>query len=243
MASNKNVNQNQSTFKSQIKDEKQNLTPRIQLTTDDTLTKTAYLSAKREKEKPIRLVIQNISNSSAIPISNVSSIKTPILTSNKSDKNDDEIEKNNEISGRFELAHYAEPSYDELILKQQKYQKQNKNHTYLMEPRQKFKHYLVEKKLFSLIKDLFDTRCPVYDPNEAKTCCRILSDSARNLVKTLKFERYKYVVHTFVVQKIGQSIVFASRALLSSSTDCYLTQKYEANDYIVICVLHAIYHE
>jgi hypothetical protein len=145
----------------------------------------------------------------------------------------------------FELVHYVEPVYDEFLAKQQKLltQKNLKLQLYLTEPKQRFRSLGLNEKLYNVMRETFENRCKVYEPNEAKYSCRLVCDRARVLAKSLKLDRYKYVINTVVLQKLGQSVIISSSVLSSPNSDGYVYQKYEANDFVVICLIHAMYHE
>ena len=151
--------------------------------------------------------------------------------------------------GIFQLIHYDEPTNDDYFVKKTKILTQKPemiNRLYFMEPIIKFPISSISfnEKIYNLIKETFDAKTNgVYNPNEAKNCCRLVTDKARALAKSLKFERYKYVINTIVLQKLGQSVLVTSAATSSPSSDGYVCQKYETKEFVVICIFYAIYHE
>ena len=158
--------------------------------------------------------------------------------------------------GKFELVFYDEPVNSDYLMKKQKIltqQKLNQNRSYSTKPAIKFpfKSSSFDQKLFDLMKESFEAKSHgLYNPNDAKYCCRLVCDKVRTLAKSLKFERYKYVVNTIVLQKLDQSVLIASTAYSeynqlepNNSSDGYVCQKYETKEFVAICLLYAIYHE
>ena len=151
--------------------------------------------------------------------------------------------------GTFELVYYDEPTNEDYFAKKTKapaHKQELFKRIYLTEPVIKFPILSLNfnQKLHNLVKEIFESKSKeVYNPNELKICCRMVTDKARILAKSLKLERYKYIVNTIVLQKLGQSVAVASMANSSINSDGYVCQKYETKEFVAICILYAIYHE
>jgi hypothetical protein len=159
---------------------------------------------------------------------------------------DIETKKND---GTFELVHYDEPTNEDYFVKKTKapaHKLELTKRVYLLEPIIKFPFLSLNfnQKLHNLVKETFESKSKgVYNPNELKICCRSVTDKARMLAKSIKLDRYKYIVNTYVLQNLGQSVSVASMATSSLTSDGYICEKYETKEYVVICILYAIYRE
>lgn len=102
---------------------------------------------------------------------------------------------------------------------------------------------LIETKLFTTIKNLFDNSCPTYNSINAKKCCLLLADSTIALTKCLKINRFKVVAHVSVIQKIGQSAMHSSKSLILPNFDRFTSVTYEKDDYIVVCSVFVFYFD
>jgi hypothetical protein len=147
--------------------------------------------------------------------------------------------------GSYELVHYVQPTYEDMILKQQKILAAkflpNKDQYNVSDPKVKFSDIKINLKLNDMMTDLFKSKCPKYSADAAKVACQLLSEKAKNLAKSLKLNRYRFVVDVFAAQKAGQSIMMASRCLCADTTDYYVSEIFDAEDYIVSCTIYGLY--
>ncbi|XP_029142331.1 tctex1 domain-containing protein 3 [Protobothrops mucrosquamatus] len=78
--------------------------------------------------------------------------------------------------------------------------------------------------------------------NGAPTCTAISEDVLAG-VKELGFDRYKYIVQVFLVEKTGQSIHIASRWVWDVARDTWVQAQYETETYVIVALVVASYFE
>ncbi|XP_060548327.1 dynein light chain Tctex-type protein 2 isoform X3 [Pantherophis guttatus] len=78
--------------------------------------------------------------------------------------------------------------------------------------------------------------------NGAPTCTAISEDILAG-VKELGFDRYKYIVQLFLVEKTGQSIHIASRWVWDVARDTWVQAQYETENYVMVALVVASYFE
>jgi hypothetical protein len=147
--------------------------------------------------------------------------------------------------GTYEIVHYTQPTYEDILLKQQRMLVvkflPNRDQMYAFDPKVKFSDVGINSKLNEIMKELLKVQCPNYSAVGIKSACQLLSERAKALVKSQKLNRYRFVVDVFAAQKAGQSILMASRCLCSENTDYYVNEVFEAEDYIVSCTIYGLY--
>ncbi|XP_042301095.1 dynein light chain Tctex-type protein 2 isoform X2 [Sceloporus undulatus] len=113
--------------------------------------------------------------------------------------------------------------------------------TYRMEPYRKFEPHVVKKKVEEILKNkLQDFR---YSGPIAASTCTDLTDTILQAVTELGFDRYKYVVQVFLVEKTGQSIHIASRWVWDVARDNWIQGQQETENYVVVALIIACYYE
>ncbi|XP_070590009.1 dynein light chain Tctex-type protein 2 isoform X2 [Erythrolamprus reginae] len=112
--------------------------------------------------------------------------------------------------------------------------------TYRMEPYRKCESHIVRKRTEDILKKLQDFK--YIGINGAPTCSAISEDILAG-VKELGFDRYKYIVQLFLVEKTGQSIHIASRWVWDVARDTWVQAQYEAENYVMVALVVALYFE
>jgi hypothetical protein len=143
--------------------------------------------------------------------------------------------------GAYEISHYSQPSYEDMMVKQQKIIGLKSTYNPVFNPKVNFHDLAEDLKLKDIIEELFKKECPNYNAENMKYACQLLSERGKALVKSLKLSRYRYVVDVFAAQKAGQSIMMASRCLCTENTDYCLNKVFETEDYIVSCTIYGFY--
>ncbi|XP_056675043.1 dynein light chain Tctex-type protein 2 isoform X1 [Monodelphis domestica] len=70
-----------------------------------------------------------------------------------------------------------------------------------------------------------------------------LADRILAAVKEFPFTRYKYIVKIILIQKTGQSINISSRWIWDVAWDTWLEAKHEAESYVALALVYALYCE
>ncbi|XP_003215875.3 dynein light chain Tctex-type protein 2 isoform X1 [Anolis carolinensis] len=113
--------------------------------------------------------------------------------------------------------------------------------TYRMEPYRKCEAHVARKKVEEILKNkLKDFK---YQGSNGASTCTELTGEILAAVKELDFDRYKYIVQVFIVEKTGQSIHIASRWVWDVARDTWIQGQYETEDYIAVALIIACYYE
>ncbi|XP_026525288.1 tctex1 domain-containing protein 3 isoform X1 [Notechis scutatus] len=130
---------------------------------------------------------------------------------------------------------------NELLVFKTSFARQKYGNTYRMEPYRKCEAHIVRKRAEDILKQkLQDFK--YIGINGAPTCTAISEDILAG-VKDLGFDRYKYIVQLFLVQKTGQSIHIASRWVWDVARDTWVQAQYETENYIMVALVVASYFE
>ncbi|XP_015270885.1 PREDICTED: tctex1 domain-containing protein 3 [Gekko japonicus] len=113
--------------------------------------------------------------------------------------------------------------------------------TYRMEPYRPFEAHVIRKKAEEILKNtLQDYK---YDGSNAASKCSVLSEDILAAVKDQGFDRYKYIVQVFMVEKSGQSIHIASRWVWDDARDNWVSALHETENYVTVALIIAGYYE
>ncbi|KAH0622462.1 hypothetical protein JD844_024796 [Phrynosoma platyrhinos] len=113
--------------------------------------------------------------------------------------------------------------------------------TYRMEPYRKCEAHVVRKKVEEILKNkLQDFK---YSGPIAASTCTDLANNILAAVTELGFDRYKYIVQVFLVEKTGQSIHIASRWVWDVARDNWIQGQYETENYVIVALIIACYYE
>ncbi|XP_048342894.1 dynein light chain Tctex-type protein 2 [Sphaerodactylus townsendi] len=82
-----------------------------------------------------------------------------------------------------------------------------------------------------------------YDGTTAASKCLVLSEDILTAVKDQDFDRYKYIVQVFMVEKTGQSIHIASRWVWDAARDNWVSALHETENYVSVALIIAGYYE
>ncbi|XP_062980491.1 dynein light chain Tctex-type protein 2 [Elgaria multicarinata webbii] len=113
--------------------------------------------------------------------------------------------------------------------------------TYRMEPYRKCEAHVVRKRVEEILKNkLQDFK---YNGTNGSAICTSLTEDLLAAVKELGFDRYKYIVQVFLVEKTGQSIHIASRWVWDVTRDTWVQGQYESENYVAVALIVACYYE
>ncbi|XP_031793314.1 tctex1 domain-containing protein 3 isoform X2 [Sarcophilus harrisii] len=141
---------------------------------------------------------------------------------------------------------YVEPPFDESIADIGKDQwkalgKVKYANTYRMAPYRKFQAQTVQKKVQQILTDKLEK--VKYDEETFSSLSLELADRILVAVKEFGFSRYKFIIKIILIQKTGQSINVSSRWIWDVAWDTWLEAKHEAESYIALALVYALYCE
>nr|XP_028579795.1 tctex1 domain-containing protein 3 [Podarcis muralis] len=113
--------------------------------------------------------------------------------------------------------------------------------TYRMEPYRKCEAHVIRKKAEEILKSkLQDFK---YAGQNGSMICISLTEDLLAAVKDLNYDRYKYVVQVFLVEKTGQSLNIASRWVWDVARDTWVQAQHETEDFVIVALIIACYYE
>ncbi|XP_044532181.1 dynein light chain Tctex-type protein 2 [Gracilinanus agilis] len=142
---------------------------------------------------------------------------------------------------------YVEPPFDDAIADIGKDQwkamagKVKYANTYRMEPLQKFQAQKVQRKVQQILTDKLQKI--KYNEETFSSLSIELADQILAAVKEFPFTRYKYIVKIILIQKTGQSINVSSRWIWDVAWDTWLEAIHEAESYVALALVYALYCE
>ncbi|XP_034967152.1 dynein light chain Tctex-type protein 2 [Zootoca vivipara] len=113
--------------------------------------------------------------------------------------------------------------------------------TYRMEPYRKCEAHVIRKRAEEILKSKLQDF--TYAGQNGSTICISLTEDLLAAVKDLNYDRYKYVVQVFLVEKTGQSVNIASRWVWDVARDTWVQAQHETEDFVIIALIIACYYE
>eukprot|EP01025_Chloroclados_australasicus_P059618 TRINITY_DN75483_c0_g1_i1.p2 TRINITY_DN75483_c0_g1~~TRINITY_DN75483_c0_g1_i1.p2 ORF type:complete len:135 (-),score=7.23 TRINITY_DN75483_c0_g1_i1:385-765(-) len=105
----------------------------------------------------------------------------------------------------------------------------------------RFRRHVVQQVVREMLKERLDGQ--VYDPVKAAQVSKQLADSLREKIKTLGYDRYKFIVQVNLGQKLGQAMRIVSRCLWDTETDSFASEYYENESMYCVCQVYGLYYE
>lgn len=104
-------------------------------------------------------------------------------------------------------------------------------------PLKKFNPNLVQTHLYHILS--IALKHVQYEPNLCRHLSKKLSEEARDVVKALKFPRYKFVSVVTIGQLKNASIKLCSRSVWSCTTDSYACAEYRNSSLYAVAMIFA----
>lgn len=105
----------------------------------------------------------------------------------------------------------------------------------------KFKPDEVEPILYKFLRD--NLSFIKYEPQECKNLSEELSEELRDIVKSLKFPRYKFVTMITIGQKDKQTVSIGSQSLWDKSMDTYVSSTYSNDSVFGVAMVFATFFD
>lgn len=99
----------------------------------------------------------------------------------------------------------------------------------------------VEPTLHKFLKD--NLQFVSYDPDECRQLSQELSEELRDIVKSLKYPRYKFVAMVTIGQKDKQTISIGSQSLWDTNMDTYVTSSYNNDSIFAVAMVFATFFD
>ncbi|XP_043923730.1 dynein light chain Tctex-type protein 2 [Protopterus annectens] len=154
--------------------------------------------------------------------------------------------------GNHEVIHTRQPNIDEdgneialdskdVVMIRPTFGKVKYANTYKMEADRKFQVHLVKRKAYQILKDNLENI--QYDPDLSARLCVSLADAIMAAVKDIGFDRYKYIVRVFIVEKKNQGTKIVSRFIWDDQRDNWVGVSFERHSFISTAIIYALYFE
>lgn len=121
---------------------------------------------------------------------------------------------------------------------QEKPQYQN---TYQLVPNKPFNVSQVTEAIQDILEALL--REQEYDVTRISKMTKRITEAVKTRVKSMRFTRYKIVVHTVMGSKMNQGIEIGSRGLWNQDTDSSASYFYENRELFAVVTVYGIYYE
>ena len=105
----------------------------------------------------------------------------------------------------------------------------------------KFKPEEVEPILFKFLKD--NLECSSYDSQECRELSKELSEELKDVVKSMKYPRYKFVSMVTIGPKEKQAITISSRSLINKDMDTHASVYYTNGSLFAVAMIFATFFE
>ncbi|XP_038049658.1 tctex1 domain-containing protein 1-like [Patiria miniata] len=116
-----------------------------------------------------------------------------------------------------------------------------KPNTYRMNPERPFREKAVREVIENVLEDMDDVRYE--SPSIMAAKARSISDTVKQRVKLIGFDRYKLVCVACLGQKKGQEVQDVGRCLWDATKDGFVSVAYENATLFVVVSVYAVYQE
>lgn len=113
--------------------------------------------------------------------------------------------------------------------------------SYKMTPNVRFNSSRVKALMLQTLEARLET--VQYCPTTVKSLTKELSDTIKNLVKTLGFSRHKLISNVIIGPVTGQGVRVASRCVWDDKHDDYASASYQNESLFVVASVYGVYCE
>ncbi|XP_065070247.1 dynein light chain Tctex-type protein 2B-like [Rhopilema esculentum] len=148
------------------------------------------------------------------------------------------VEHHARDAGRSSISCMLDPRNSMLPPKPQKVLFEN---TYKMEPDKRFDLKKAKDLLDKILEENFSDA--EYDPTKSGILAKRVSTIIKDRMKTLGFERFKYVCNVIIGQNGNHGIKVASRYLWDARRDNWINASFSNKELFVVASVFALYFE
>jgi len=114
--------------------------------------------------------------------------------------------------------------------------------TYMIKPnfRNKFRPVAVKNIIHEILGEELGGK--QYNAEETGNWTRTISDSIKDKLKGMEYDRYKIVVQVVIGEQRGEGVKFAARCLWDSDTDNYAQDIYTNESLFCVAVAYGVFY-
>lgn len=114
--------------------------------------------------------------------------------------------------------------------------------TYMIRPN--FKHKFRSDTVKAAIQEILNEELngKQYDPEETTNWSKEISDIIKEKLKTLEYDRYKFIVQVVIGEQRGEGVKVATRCLWDSDTDNYAQAVYSNETLFCVAVAYGVFY-
>jgi len=114
--------------------------------------------------------------------------------------------------------------------------------TYMIRPnfRNKFRPVAVKNIIHEILGEELGGK--QYNAEETGNWTRTISDSIKDKLKGMEYDRYKIVVQVVIGEQRGEGVKFAARCLWDSDTDNYAQDIYTNESLFCVAVAYGVFY-
>lgn len=114
--------------------------------------------------------------------------------------------------------------------------------SYVIRPnfKNKFRVDFVKSTMQEVLNDELSSKH--YDAEETTKWSKDISDAIKEKLKTLEYERYKFIVQVVIGEQRGEGVKIAARCLWDSDTDNYAQATYSNETLFCVAVAYGVYY-
>ncbi|XP_065055804.1 dynein light chain Tctex-type protein 2B-like [Rhopilema esculentum] len=114
--------------------------------------------------------------------------------------------------------------------------------TYMIRPnfRNKFRPVAVKNVIHEVLSEELGGK--QYNAEETATWTRAVSDSIKDKLKEMEYDRYKIVVQVVIGEQRGEGVKFAARCLWDSDTDNFAQDIYTNESLFCVAVAYGVFY-
>ncbi|XP_066933266.1 dynein light chain Tctex-type protein 2B-like [Clytia hemisphaerica] len=118
----------------------------------------------------------------------------------------------------------------------------NQENSYVIRPnfKNKFRVELVKSTIQEVLNEELSSK--QYDAEETTKWSKEISETIKEKLKTLEYDRYKFIVQVVIGEQRGEGVKVAARCLWDSDTDNYAQAIYSNETLFCVAVAYGVYY-
>ena len=114
--------------------------------------------------------------------------------------------------------------------------------TYMIRPnfKNKFRSDAVKSAIQEILNEELSGK--VYDIDVTSEWSKRISETIKDKLKTLEYDRYKFVTQVVIGEKRGEGVKVVTRCLWDSDTDNYASANYSNETLFCVAVAYGVFH-
>ncbi|XP_025078531.1 tctex1 domain-containing protein 2-like isoform X2 [Pomacea canaliculata] len=103
-----------------------------------------------------------------------------------------------------------------------------------------FRSVMVKEMIHMVLTDKLSGK--VYEPDNATEWTRTISDTIKQKLKDMGYDRYKFIVQVVIAEQRGQGTKMACRCFWDADTDSYAQDMYINDSLVCVAAAFGVFH-